>query len=517
MHFALFGIDASLDNKTAAAAGPTDKAATDAAAAHTNELFDANPRTRAILTALLLVALAPVSIVLSFVAWALGYGRAPKPEAAALSRGARGEQQTVLVTGGKMTKSLHMARWFWRAGYRVVMVETPKYWHVGARASRAVAAFRVVPDPRVDPEGYVAGLARVAAEEGARYFVPVASPAAAISDAAAKPALAAVGCESLHFDLATCERLDNKHAFCEWASNELRLPAPATVLLESDADARALNASLAAAAARAAAAGERAGPRYVLKNLEYDSQHRLDLFQLPCAPEALDAYLATLTGPFALSPASPWQAQRFLVGPEYTAFAVLREGAVRALTVSASSASQLNYVHVDHAKIEAWVVAFAAKTRLTGMLCWDFIDDELAGAPFPIECNPRVHTQCSVFLDDDAFGAAVLAPAPPALPRRDAGGVRRPPAGATPVYWLFNELFRLLFPAHYGRLPGGARGLARMLLTQQDAQLDGCDPLPMIIANHVQLPCLLLGNAWRGNPWKKVDFAIGKVVEVNGD
>ena len=59
MHFALFGIDASLDNKTAAAAGPTDKAATDAAAAHTNELFDANPRTRAILTALLLVALVP--------------------------------------------------------------------------------------------------------------------------------------------------------------------------------------------------------------------------------------------------------------------------------------------------------------------------------------------------------------------------------------------------------------------------------------------------------------------------
>ena len=60
-------------------------------------------------------------------------------------------------------------------------------------------------------------------------------------------------------------------------------------------------------------------------------------------------------------------------------------------------------------------------------------------------------------------------------------------------------------PTHDGRAP------------QQDAQLDGCDPLPMIIANHVQLPCLLLGNAWRGNPWKKVDFAIGKVVEVNGD
>jgi hypothetical protein len=484
--------------------GPKDGTSTSITSSY-NPTFEANPRLRATLTAILLVLLTPVSVLLTALAWVSGFGRPPKTPP---------NGKTVLVTGGKMTKSLHMARWFWRSGYRVVMIETPKYWHVGARFSRSVAAFHVVPDPRLDPEGYVAGLVRVARLENAEYFVPVSSPAAAISDAAAKEPLAAVGCSALHFDKPTCELLDNKHRFCEWARDELGLNAPDTVLLHSNDDARKLNASLTAAAA--AATDKTKLCRYILKNLEYDTQHRLDLFQLPCAPEALDAYLATLTGPFALRADTPWQAQRFLVGQEYTAFAVLREGTVRALTVSTSSASQLNYVHVDMPEIEKWVVDFAAKTHLTGMLCWDFIDDVVAKAPFPIECNPRVHSQSAVFLDDDAFGAAILAPTPPPAGTGDKGP-RRPPRSAVPVFWLYNEVFKVLFPAHYGRAEGGLRGLFRTVTTQHDAQLDGADPLPFIVANHVQMPMLLAGNAWRGNPWKKCDFCIGKVVEVNGD
>jgi hypothetical protein len=486
MHFALFGIESKNSNATVQPETDTH-----------NPTFDNAPRTRAVCTALLLVLLMPVSIVLSIVAWVCGFGHPPKTAPNGV---------TVLVTGGKMSKSLHMARWFWRSGYRVVMVETPKYWHVGARFSRSVAAFHIVPDPRVDPEGYVRGLARVAALERARYFVPVSSPAAAISDAAARDALSHAGCEALHFDLPTCELLDNKHRFCAWARDELGLRAPESVLLPSDDAARALNERL-----------QGTTTRYVLKNLQYDSQHRLDLFTLPCARATLDAYLATLTGEFALTPSAPWQAQRFLVGPEYTAFAVLRAGAVRALTVSASSASQLNYEHVAAPQIEEWVARFAKRTQLTGMLCWDFIHDEAEDAPYPIECNPRVHTQSSCFLEDDAFGAAVLAPTPPPLQQQHDDGIRRPPSSSTPVYWLWNEVFKLLFPAHYGCSPGGARAFAAMLATQRDAQLDGADPLPFIVANHVQLPLLLARNVWRGNPWKKCDFAIGKIVEVNGD
>ena len=55
--------------------------------------------------------------------------------------------RTVLVSGGKMTKALQLARSFHRAGHRVVLVESRKYRFTGHRFSRAVAAFHTVPDP----------------------------------------------------------------------------------------------------------------------------------------------------------------------------------------------------------------------------------------------------------------------------------------------------------------------------------------------------------------------------------
>ena len=256
-----------------------------------------------------------------------------------------------------------------------------------ARRRARVARGRGVPrrpDPRVDPEGHAAG-PRVAAEEGARYFVPVASPAAAISDAAAKPALAAVGCESLHFGLATCGG-STTSAFC--GGGRLRLP-PRPCCSRARGRARAQRPLAAAAAARPPRAS--AGPRYVLKNLEYDSQHRLDLFQLPCAPDALDRYLA-----------EPHRAVRALAGDAVAGAALPRRARVHGLRRAArgrrAHADRLGELGVAAQlrprrprEDRGAIAAFAAKTRLTGMLCWDFIDDELAGAPFPIGAPARAH------------------------------------------------------------------------------------------------------------------------------
>jgi len=41
--------------------------------------------------------------------------------------------KTVLLTGGKMTKALQLARSFHSAGHRVILVETHKYWLSGHR------------------------------------------------------------------------------------------------------------------------------------------------------------------------------------------------------------------------------------------------------------------------------------------------------------------------------------------------------------------------------------------------
>jgi hypothetical protein len=463
----------------------TDESQTDEPVA--DNLYTWYPRVRAVVTIAVLWAFTPVVVFLYFVARLFG-----KPLRV-------GEGKTVLVTGGKMTKSLHFVRWFAKAGYRVVLVETPKYWHVGARFSRGVAAFYTVPDPREDPEKYVEGLVAVAKKEKASFFVPVSSPVASVFDSEAKVLMAEFGCRGLHFDPEICNILDNKHTFCEWARSTLGLRTPESFLLTSNADARNLNAKL----QKEAEAGSK--QTFILKNLAYDAIHRLDLFALPCPAEDLNAYLRTLTGEFALTEAAPWQAQRFLTGQEYAAFAVLRDGKIRAFTMCKSSASQLNYEHFEHPKIREWVSEFAARSGLTGQLCWDFLEDE-AGVPYPIECNPRIHTQSCVFLDGN-LGGCVLDDTPPPEPSSDS----------KPIYWFFNEFFKCLIPTYYGRASEGWAGLARMLLTERDAQFTLSDPYPFIHANMVQIPLLLLGAVVRGAAWKKIDFAIGKVVELGGD
>lgn len=51
-----------------------------------------------------------------------------------------------------MTKALHVCRHLHAAGWRVVLVETHKYWHVGSRLSSSVEAFATVPIPELDPD-----------------------------------------------------------------------------------------------------------------------------------------------------------------------------------------------------------------------------------------------------------------------------------------------------------------------------------------------------------------------------
>lgn len=96
-------------------------------------------------------------------------------------------RQTVLISGGKMTKALQLARAFHSAGHRVVLVESAKYRLTGHRFSNAVDAFHCVPEPTAP--GYAEALLDIVRQEGVDVFVPVSSPAASLPDAvAAQPA-----------------------------------------------------------------------------------------------------------------------------------------------------------------------------------------------------------------------------------------------------------------------------------------------------------------------------------------
>src|ERR1700759_5172279 len=170
-------------------------------------------RTLATLTGLLVTL--PVDALI--VALAM-LRRARRPAATPPSTFSR----TVLITGGKMTKALQLARSFHRAGHRVILAETAKYRLTGHRFSRAVDAFYCIPEP-TDPD-YDDALYELVRYEAVDNFIPVSSPTASVHDARARYALESI-CEVMHATEDVVRILDDKAEFSKAAfALGLRVP-----------------------------------------------------------------------------------------------------------------------------------------------------------------------------------------------------------------------------------------------------------------------------------------------------
>ena len=93
-------------------------------------LLNANKQWRIYKTLFTLVLTLPfvLIVMLYTIIYELIY---PRPKCTKIE----GPQKTILITGGKMLKSSLFARWFGEAGYRVILVETHKYWCCGSRFS----------------------------------------------------------------------------------------------------------------------------------------------------------------------------------------------------------------------------------------------------------------------------------------------------------------------------------------------------------------------------------------------
>ena len=389
--------------------------------------------------------------------------------------------KTILISGGKMTKALYLARAFHRAGHRVVLVEAEKYRLTGHRFSRAVDRFYTVPASG-DP-GYASALLEIVLRESVDVYVPVCSPASAMHDALAKSALSEY-CEVLHPDPETLTKLDDKFAFST-ASQELGLSVPDAHRISDPA--QVLNFDF-----------DGHAPPYVLKSIAYDPIRRLDLTRLPQPdPEQTRAFVTTLP----ISPDNPWVMQAFVAGQEYCTHSTVRDGRVQLHCCCESSASQLNYEMVDVPEIEEWVKRFVGELNVTGQASFDFIRGT-DGEIYAIECNPRTHSAITMFYDHPDVADAYL---------NSGVDTVRPLPGSRPTYWLYHELWRLL------RHPGRSREPLRRIARGKEAIFAWDDPLPFLLVHHLQIPALLFANLRRGGVWQKIDFNIGKLVEPGGD
>ncbi len=392
--------------------------------------------------------------------------------------------RTVLVTGGKMTKALVLARAFHADGHRVVLAESARYRWTGHRFSRAVDRFRIVP-PAGHPR-YAEALLELVLEEGVDAYVPVCSPASSQDDAAAR-ALLAARCDVVHVGAEHIDALDDKAAFAETAS-ALGLPVPRTRRVTDHQ--QALDCDLLVQGG--------SGRPSVLKSIAYDPVHRLDLTPLPRpTPAETEAFVRSKP----ISQDNPWIVQELVVGQEYCTHGTVRDGALQVWACCPSSASQVNYAMVDKPGMLDWVERFVGALGITGQASFDFIETA-DGTPYAIECNPRTHSAITLFHQHPDLARAYLdADVPLVVPAPDS----------RPTYWLYHELWRML------RHPRTAAERLTVLRQGREAIFSWSDPLPFLCVHHLQVPSLLLRNLIGGKPWVKVDFNIGKLVEPAGD
>ena len=389
--------------------------------------------------------------------------------------------KTVLISGGKMTKSLQLARSFHAAGHRVIMIESDKYRLSGHRFSRSVDRFYTV--PAAQSPDYQEALVRIVRAEGVDVYIPVCSPVASYYDALAKTALSRY-CEVIHCDADLIRKLDDKYEFSVLAS-ALGLGVPDAHLVSAAAQIEDFDFA-------------RSGAPYLLKSIPYDPVNRLDLTTLPRpTPEMTSSFARSKP----ISADTPWIMQALVEGQEYCTHSTVRNGRMQAYCCCESSAFQINYEMVDKPEIEAWVRKFVESLNLTGQVSFDFIQ-AADGSLYAIECNPRTHSAITMFYDHpDLAGAYLTDDAPMVKPLPDS----------RPTYWIYHEVWRLLTQ------PRNVTRRLQVILRGKDAIFDWADPLPFLMVHHVQIPWLLIKNMVAMKGWVKIDFNIGKLVESAGD
>lgn len=438
-------------------------------------------KTLGTLTLLLLALPVNALIVLIALLWQVVQWPFRKPAVVAT------HPQTILVSGAKMTKALQLARCFHAAGHRVILIESHKYWLSGHRFSQAVSAFYTVPAPQADPEAYIQALVEIVKKEQVNVYVPVCSPVASYYDSLAKPALSEY-CEVFHFDADVTKMLDDKFAFTQQARS-LGLSVPKSFQITDPQQVINFDFS-------------QETHKYILKNIAYDSVRRLNLTKLPCdTPEETAAFVNSLP----ISADNPWIMQEFIPGKELCTHSTVRNGELRLHCCSNSSAFQINYENVENTQILQWVQKFVKSLALTGQISFDFIQAE-SGTVYAIECNPRTHSAITMFYNHPGVADAYLSTTPLAAPLQ-------PLAHSKPTYWIYHEIWRLTGIRSWKQLQTSLHTIWR----GTDAIFQFHDPVPFLTLHHWQIPLLLLQNLRQIKGWVKIDFNIGKLVELGGD
>lgn len=322
------------------------------------------------------------------------------------------KQRTILVTGVGMSKGLHIARAFYRAGHKVIGADFEPYRvPVCGRFSIALQRFYRLTKPQGGSAGsklYVQGLLEIIHKEKVELWVSCSGVASAVEDAEAKEMVEKLTkCKAIQFGVSITETLHEKDSFIK-NTERLGLNVPETSLIVSSADALSILYSDKQDDAVQ-------GRRYIMKSVGMDDSIRADMTLLPLPQRSeTEKFLARLRP----SASRPFVLQQYISGPEYCTHSICVAGEVLAFTACESAELLMHYKALAPSTdlfkaMQTYTKKYAAAMgpEFTGHFSMDFMleggnggkgaqnEEEWMDRIFPIECNPRAHTAVVLFTD----------------------------------------------------------------------------------------------------------------------
>jgi len=281
----------------------------------------------------------------------------------------------VLLTLGRLPKALDPARSFAKLGWRVIVAD-PFAQHLTG-ASRACARSVKVPSPADDPQSWLEAIEAIAREEQVRLILPVSEETLYASYL--KKRLPDVVIFTM--PPAALHEAHDKWRFAERAK-ALGLNVPETARADhAQASEIAARGDFVWKERRSCGGG---GTKLVPQGASFDATERAIV-------------------------------QERVRGEELSSCSLCHEGQVRGTAIYRASVMSgtvaVAFTRVDDQGVEDFAARYAAATRWTGFLSFDFMRDA-QGRAFAIECNPRLTSGVHFFETDDIAPAILAADAP---------------------------------------------------------------------------------------------------------
>lgn len=353
--------------------------------------------------------------------------------------------KTVLLTLGRLPKSLELARALKGAGCRVLVAD-PFAWHL-SRPSNVVDNCYQTPPPATQQSEFLDALLTTIKAENVDLVVPVSEEALHVSLLAPRLPERTRLFTNPHGVLWD---LNDKYLFNRSAQSA-GLPAPETHLATDPEAARLVRTTPCVFKPRIGCSGQ-----------------KMQMLTPDTVPEEL------LTDPDAI-------VQKRVFGRELSTLTLCQDGKILAhvtyegLVFSGTVAVCFQRVE-DAPQVAQWVADFVAANRYSYFLAFDFIVDQ-TGTPWPLECNPRL-TSGIHFMEHEDLAAAVCDPdnAPPVRLKPN----KRFQEGHTTLLQVYGSVLK---PKQMARRAGA-------MVTSRDVLWSGSDPLPFPMMTFSSWPVL---------------------------